>query len=385
MEASLYLHIPFCAGVCDYCDFYSIPVEPKDPRIRRYVDRLLEDGKRFIQDLDITAVPTVYIGGGTPSMLGASEMRRLLEGLAEFWEVPPEEITVEMNPESGDEAFLEACRDSGVTRISLGVQSFHVPSRQAVHRVGADYRADERLRLVRDIFGRQFSVDLIAGLPFQDENILLRDLEQVFAYEPVHISLYALTLEPGTLLETRSRLKKTLIPDQDARDALWITGRDFLEQAGYEQYEVSNFCLNNNQSIHNIRYWRMKNWLGLGAASSSTLIDDETGTGRRVTFEPDLGLYMTRTGTPLTEVLDVLTLMKETFLMGFRYRRGPEEKLFQKRFGLSISECIPRTLGSWRMQGLADPQKTALTSGGLLFLDRFLRDVFEEIETKIRK
>jgi oxygen-independent coproporphyrinogen-3 oxidase len=386
MKASLYLHLPFCAGVCDYCDFYSIPIAPHDRRIKRYIETLLKDGKRFIRDFGVSHIPTVYIGGGTPSLLGDSGMGDLLSGLTGLWKLQPDEITVEANPESADEPFLRTCRDYGVTRVSLGVQSFHPPSRRAVHRVGREAVLGERLGLVRDIFGGSFSVDLITGLPFQDEDILLRDIEYILAYKPDHISLYALTVEPGTPLEKNIRFKKTTLPDPDTRDMLWIAGRDRLEQAGYEQYEVSNFSLfspfsiRGKQSAHNIRYWRMENWLGLGTAGSSTIIDDETGRGRRFTFEPDLDAYIAGTLSPAIEELDRLTLMKETFLMGFRYREGPDERLFQKRFHLSIEACIPRTLTKWRDKGLLHPGKSALTKTGLLFLDPFLLDVFEELE-----
>lgn len=383
MNASLYLHLPFCAGVCDYCDFYSIPIDPYDKRIKRYVETLLRDGKQLIHDFGVSHIPTVYIGGGTPSVLGHAGIGDLLAGLAGLWQMKPEEITVEANPESADESFLRTCRDYGVTRISLGVQSFHSPSRRAVHRVGTGAVLAERLGLVRDIFGGAFSVDLITGLPFQNEEILLQDIESVLAYKPDHISLYALTVEPGTPLEQNIRFKKTMLPDPDQGDMLWIAGRDRLEQAGYEQYEVSNFSLKGKQSAHNIRYWRMENWLGLGASGSSTIIDDETGKGRRSTFEPDLDAYIEGTLSPTIEDLDSLTLMQETFLMGFRYIEGPDERLFQKRFRLSIEACIPRTLAKWRGRGLLQPGKSALTKTGLLFLDPFLLDVFEEIEGRV--
>lgn len=383
MKASLYLHIPFCAGACDYCDFYSIPVDPLDRRIGVYVDTLLRDGERFIRDFGVSYIPTVYIGGGTPSMLRASGIRRLLSGLAGLWQTKPEEITVEANPESAEEAFLLACREGGVTRISLGVQSFHGPSRRAVHRVGTEKVLAERLGLVSAIFGRAFSVDLITGLPFQDERILLGDMERVLAYKPDHISLYALTLEPGTPLEQSISHNKIPLPDPDTADALWIAGRDALEQAGYGQYEVSNFALNRKRTAHNIRYWRMENWLGLGTAASSTIVDDETGTGRRITVKPDLDAYIRGNLSPIIEELDRLTLMKETFLMGFRYIEGPDEKLFQQRFGVPIEACIPDTLAVWQDRGLLQAGRPALTTQGLLFLDPFLLDVFEEADASL--
>ncbi|MDR3170488.1 MAG: radical SAM family heme chaperone HemW [Treponema sp.] len=383
MIASLYIHVPFCAGACDYCDFYSVPVAPEDPRINRYIDTLLAEGEDRINRFSVNRIPSVYIGGGTPSLLGASGIGRLLQGIATFWNEAPQEITVEANPESADEAFLEACGEGGVTRLSLGVQSFHEPSRRAVGRVGAGAVLHERLQLIAERFPQAFSVDLITGLPFQDTYRLQEDIEKALAYKPGHVSLYDLTVEPGTPLEMNAR---SHLPDRDEADQLWIAGRDTLEQAGYQQYEVSNFALPGNRSRHNIRYWRMENWLGLGPAASGTLIDDETGTGRRFTNQADVDNYVASAyqeigGLVHEEPLDRHTLMEETFLMGFRYIEGPDRSLFKKRFRLSIEACIPETLAAWRNQGLVGPEP-ALTKEGLLFLDLFLQDTLTEIEKK---
>jgi oxygen-independent coproporphyrinogen-3 oxidase len=349
-------------------------VEHDDRRIEQYLNGLLRNGERFIRDFKISAVPTAYIGGGTPSLLGPAGIGRLLDGLAGLWNHRPQEITVEANPESADEGFLSACRDRGVTRLSLGVQTFHDPSRKAVGRTGGPRLVEERLQLTREVFGGAFSADLIAGLPFQDESVLLEDLERVLSYQPEHLSLYGLTLEPETPLARA-------VPDQDVRDALWIAGRDALEKAGYEQYEVSNFSRSpETRSAHNLRYWRMESWLGVGAAGSSTLIDDETGTALRLTFAPNLDAYINGTLDPSAEPLDFLTLIKETLLMGFRLRDGPDETLFQKRFGGSIERYIPHTAAAWRDKGLLKSNPLSLTTEGLLFLNRFLTEAFEELD-----
>jgi oxygen-independent coproporphyrinogen-3 oxidase len=307
-------------------------------------------------------------------------MGRLLEGLGALLPEGVGEFTVEANPESADQAFLEACRRGGVTRISLGVQTFYEPSRRAVRRVGEGALLPERLRLVSDLFGDNFSADLITGLPFQDETIVSRDIEKLLSYGPGHISLYSLTPEPGTPLDTK------LLPPADEADRLWILGRDLLEKAGYEQYEVSNFARRGKRCRHNIRYWRMESWLGLGPAASGTIIDDTTGTGRRYKANPDIDHWLAARASPSffpgaeeEEGLDSLTLMKETLLMGFRYIEGPDPALFRRRFGLTLEEAIPASLAKWRERGLLFKEKTALTSEGLLFLNNFLLETFEEL------
>lgn len=375
MEASLYLHIPFCAGSCDYCDFYSLPVRPGGPGLDAFVDILLADVRDSLARFAVDRVPTLYVGGGTPSVLGAVRATRLLAGLRALLPAWPEEVTLEANPESADGAFLRACREGGVSRISLGVQTFHEPSRRMVHRVGEGSLLPERLSLVSALFPGAFSADLISGLPGQNEQVLMRDIETLLAFNPAHVSLYALTADP----------KLPGSPPDDEADRLWLQGRDALEEAGYTQYEVSNFSRPGKRSRHNIRYWRMENWLGIGPAASGTVIDDRTGMGWRYTVKADAGAYNTpafskRDGGVTVEFLDRLTLIKETFLMGFRYTEGPDRELFKIRFGAELETFIPRTLERWRKRGFLDGEKTALNRDGLLLLNLFLLEVFEELE-----
>jgi oxygen-independent coproporphyrinogen-3 oxidase len=390
--ASLYIHIPFCAGTCDYCDFYSIPVGAADPRLDRLVDALLADAEYTAAAFGLRQVPTLYIGGGTPSLLGPERIGRLLAGLRSLLPEFPRELTVEANPESADGPFLEACRRGGVSRISLGVQSFHEPSRRLVHRVGPASLLPERLRLVRDTFGASFSADLITGLPGQDREVLLGDLEKLLSYTPGHVSLYALTPEEGTPLGKALRGGRLRLPPAEEADRLWLQGRDVLERAGYGQYEVSNFALPGQEAAHNIRYWRMENWIGLGPGASGTVIDDRAGRGTRRAVAADLDAYLdapsparapapSSRGGPLLSVedLDPLTLMEETCLMGFRYIEGPDLRLFTRRFRRDLRECIPGALSRWRERGLLQPGKTALSPEGLLFLDPFLAECFEEL------
>jgi oxygen-independent coproporphyrinogen-3 oxidase len=273
-----------------------------------------------------------------------------------------------------------------VNRLSLGVQSFHGPSRRAVHRVGEETLLPERLALAAEFFGGGLSLDLMTGLPFQDEYVLLRDIEKALSYKPGHVSLYALTVEEGTPLAEGNRS----LPEADEADRLWIAGRDALEVAGYAQYEVSSFSLPGRQSAHNTRYWRMESWLGFGPGGSGTLIDGETGTARRRTYTPDLDGWLLRDGPPAAagaegryteEVLDRPTLARESILMGFRRLEGPDAALFEKRFRRPLESLIPQTLRRWEARGLLQREKPALTREGLLFLNTFLTEAFAELDT----
>jgi oxygen-independent coproporphyrinogen-3 oxidase len=384
-NASFYIHVPFCAGACDYCDFYSLPALPGDPRFSRFVDMILRDTETLLRRFGVRRIPSLYIGGGTPSLLGARGIGSLLWGLRSLLPEWPEEVSLEANPESAGPSFLAACRGGGVTRLSLGIQTFHEASRRIVHRLGDGTLLPERLDLVREFFPAAFSADLITGLPCQDEGVLLGDIERLLLREPAHVSLYALTVDEESRPEWADRL-----PGRDEADRLWLLGRDALEAAGYAQYEVSNFALPGKRSVHNIRYWRMENWLAAGPAASATVIDDRTGRGFRYTVRPDLAAYLDRPGLSAspaawgfpcdTEDLDRPALMRESCLMGFRCVEGPDGELFSRRFGRDMEDCLPRTFSRWRRRGLMFPGKTALNRDGLVFLNPFLEDVFGELE-----
>ena len=394
MTASLYIHIPFCAVKCDYCDFFSVPVQNDNCLLDLYIDALLFDIGKQIDFFAVDCVPTVYIGGGTPSVLGAKRMKRLLSGLQTVLPQPINECTVEANPESANEDFLNACRGGGVNRISLGLQTFHEPSRSAVHRAGNGSMLEESLGLCARYFPGAFSVDLIAGLPLQSNAILASDIKRALDFQPAHASLYSLTIEPETPLGWRALHSSEdggfLLPSGDDADSLWIAGRDLLEQSGYSQYEVSNFALQGKACAHNIRYWRMENWLGAGAYASGTIINEETGTGKRISYPADIRAYIDAPDIRCAgaESLSRLDLMRESLLMGFRIRQGPDRLSFKRRFGDSIEAHIPRTLDRWRERGFFSPETAdslSPSAEGLLFLNAFLRDAFGELQCEQEK
>lgn len=342
---------------------------------------MLDDTEALLGQYGIGAVPTVYIGGGTPSALGAAGIRRLLGGLAALLPSRPREWTVEANPESADQAFLRACREGGVNRVSLGIQTFNGESRRALGRRGDPSLLLERLAPAREIFGGGLSLDILTGLPAQDGGTLSADIEKALSLRPGHVSLYSLTVEEGTPLASRSGAG---LPSRDQADRLWLLGRDLLAAAGYGQYEVSNFALPGRRSLHNIRYWRMENWAAAGPSASGTIIDDETGTGRRCTAAASLDRWLDRprrAPPPVTvEDLDRPTLVKESLLMGFRYLEGPDGELFRRRFGRGVEDLIPESLARWRRRGMIRQDTPAPTVEGLRFLNPFLLDVFGELD-----
>jgi len=319
------------------------------------------------------------------------KIRFLLNGLKSIPFFSPVEFTVEANPESLSDAFLDVCRQGGVNRLSLGVQTFHEISRSAVNRIGDAGVLKKSLALASRYFPDALSVDLITGLPHQNKKIIIEDIKQVLDFSPSHISLYSLSVEKSTPLEEKIKNKKVILPDTNKADLLWLTGQEALLKAGFEHYEVSNFAFinkdANNRCLHNIRYWQMKSWLGSGPSASGTLIDEEKATALRYTFANSIHTENLNWGqedinreqkkennekiiyTFDLEEIDRITLLKESLLMGFRYIDGPDGLLFKKRFNFTIEDCIPQTLPRWKEKDK------------MLFLNQFLKEAFEEIES----
>ena len=379
IKASLYIHVPFCKAKCDYCDFFSIPINSNDQALfNNYINSILFGANKLFMEGNISNVPTLYIGGGTPSLFNSEDISRLLKDLLEVikcYSSLPMEITLEANPESINEEFLDAIRKAGVTRLSLGVQTFYEPSRIAVNRIGYNKELNNTIALASSYFKNALSIDLISGLPLQSETILMEDISASLFFSPVHVSLYALNVDAGTAL---AKNKNIILPGSEESDNLWLIGRDTLLKAGFSQYEVSNFCIKGYESLHNIRYWRMESWHALGPSASGTIIPDKDH-AFRYTHSPDMEIFFKENELfPNKEYINKTDLIKESLLMGFRYINGPDEDLFYLRFGIKIEDIIPKTLNSW--DAYLQKNRIALTNDGLLFLNPFLVDAFIEIE-----
>jgi oxygen-independent coproporphyrinogen-3 oxidase len=290
---------------------------------------------------------------------------------------------VEANPESVDDLFLHSCLDGGVTRLSLGIQSFNAPSRLSVGRIGTVDAARKALRRSVSAFGHRVSVDLIAGLPSQSGDSLLSDLDEAVETGAYHVSLYSLMVEDGTPLARKKERGIVALPSPEGADDLWIQGRDRLLSLGLRQYEVSNFAFRGQESLHNTRYWRMENWIGIGPSASTTLVDEVEGTAVRLSVGADVGAYIQGNPVIQQERIDRRTLMEEMIMMGLRTTGGIEAGRFFSRFGRTVESVIGDTLQRWRSRSLAQPSRPALTEGGLLLLNQFLTQALEELEAKI--
>lgn len=263
--SSLYIHIPYCGSKCSYCDFFSFPAAgvPEE-----YVQAVLNQFNWFVQLGLVAKLETVYFGGGTPSLLSCEQLKGIMERTQGFL-AEDAEVTLEVNPESVTYKLLETAKACGINRISMGIQSLDDDVLACVGRCCTASKARQALKLLKDS-GMNFCTDFIAGLPGQDNRGFLSALQEVISYNPHHISMYSLTVVEGTRLYGQIEGGQVQW-EPDEADKQWILGRDFLEAAGYIQYEVSNFAPPGQESGHNSAYWKQKSYIGLGAGGAGSL------------------------------------------------------------------------------------------------------------------
>lgn len=259
----LYVHIPFCVRKCAYCDFYS--VSDRRHLIPAYVDAVLDEAQAYTG----LGFRTLYLGGGTPSIMDGTLLETLIRGLGRLLDFSAlQEATMELNPESTSADLLKTARDLGFNRVSIGVQSFSDHELASANRIHDSAQALKALSLAGQAGFQRISADLICGLPGQDWTSLGQSLRMLVDCGVGHVSMYCLSVEPGTPLACE--LPPDL-PDDDAQADLYNRARAFLRAEGFLHYEISNFARPGAECQHNLNYWRGGEYLGLGAAAASHL------------------------------------------------------------------------------------------------------------------
>ncbi|RAP71113.1 radical SAM family heme chaperone HemW [Candidatus Erwinia dacicola] len=265
---SLYIHIPWCVQKCPYCDFNSHALQSEVPH-EEYAQHLLND-----LDIDLPPtggrreVSTIFIGGGTPSLLSSEAMQMLLDGVqARLPLSPTAEITMEANPGAVEADRFSAYQRAGINRISIGVQSFSAAKLERLGRIHGPEEAEHAARLAEELGLSSFNLDLMHGLPDQSLAEALDDLRQAIALNPPHLSWYQLTIEPNTLFASRPpRLR-----DEDDLWDIFEQGHQLLSAAGYQQYETSAYAKPDYRCKHNLNYWRFGDYLGIGCGAHGKL------------------------------------------------------------------------------------------------------------------
>ena len=266
--ASIYLHIPFCKQRCIYCDFYFVTTHRSTVPFVNALNKEIMHQAQFYGSAE--PIDTIYFGGGTPSLLTVEQVHSILETVSSCYDTSPvREITFELNPDDVDITYLTALRNTGVNRLSIGVQSFFDDDLQWMHRAHSSEQARNILEWAYAAGFDNFSVDLIFGLPTQSFSTWVDNLGLLVGFRPAHISTYSLTVEPRTPLYKRVQHNKEHVVSDEMMARLYRETMQILLGEGYEHYEVSSFALPGFRSMHNQSYWAHNNYLGFGPSAHS--------------------------------------------------------------------------------------------------------------------
>lgn len=376
----LYLHVPFCGSICNYCNFNRGLF---DGALKtRYVDALVGEIARAGEPE--APADTIFFGGGTPSLLSPAEVRRLIDVCRRSFALSDDaEITLEANPETVSPETLAGYRDAGVNRLSFGVQSFDAAELVRLGRQHSPERARQALADARGAGFDNVSLDLMMWLPGQEVASWLRNVDALVDANPDHASLYLLEIYPNApLREEMARGGWSLAPDEDAAD-MYLEGLSRLDRAGYEQYEISNVARPGRQSQHNLKYWRDGAWLGFGCGAHSTRGGVRW---RNVSATMDYSSRVERGDSVVTErrTLDAGEQLEDALFMGMRLTAGVDLAAIDARYGVDTWARYGRDLEPFVEAGLLvhEPgRRLALTRPGMLlanevmavFIDRPVR------------
>ena len=373
----LYCHVPFCRTTCDFCAFYQ--ERPQGDAINRYLGGV--EGELALLGLERSS-DLMFWGGGTPGLLGIRDLERLGKAVLHFAGTP-QEWTVEMAPSTVTDRKMKALRALGVTRISLGVQSFDSRQLRALGRRDGPrqiYQAYERIR--RAGFDN-INIDLMFGTPCQELEDWRKDLASAIDLEPTHISTYCLTFEEDTALWLKlAQGKVQRNADQEA--AFYEVTWEVLETAGFQQYEVSNFAQSGWECLHNINTWRMGQWIGIGPAAASQF------QGKRFENPASLESWLQGIGEGTLRRVEVhglseALLAADALIFGLRMNEGVDMEMFQHwNERLDDQAALPELFNNWGEQGFAkiEGSRVRLTRKGRLVADALVLDILEKFPSR---
>ena len=362
----VYIHVPFCASKCAYCDFYS---RVRQDQKAGYLDALEQE--MFGWKNRGLKADTVFFGGGTPSLLTPSELERIVHAVkTNFALLPDAEVTMEANPETVDQAYLEAVAALGINRLSFGVQSAIDRELKALGRRHTYERAVQAVSDAKAASFSNISVDLMLGIPYQTADSLRVTLSQILALAPQHVSCYLLKIEEGTPFYRKNAGQ--LCASEDETADFYLTVARTLRQAGYHHYEISNFALPGFESHHNLKYWRDQPYLGFGPAAHSCI------DGRRFYNPPDLQQYIETDGRcSLREESGAVQDAAERLMLGLRLDEGVDLSEIGKKdpsFDEQAQRQFLKKAAVYERAGLleVDSSRVFLTEEGMLVSNMLL-------------
>ena len=384
-KLGLYIHNPFCKSKCLYCDFYSLP--HSEELMDRYTAALCAHLEENAPHAALHAVDTVYFGGGTPSYLGVKRLTALLKQIKKLYHVEKDaEITLEANPESlCDAQTVRALRRAGFNRVSLGVQSASNAELYAVGRIHTFQQVEQAVDAVRKGGIKNLSLDLIYGLPGQTMESWQETLQKAAALAPEHLSCYGLKIEEGTPLHT---MQDTLIlADDDLQADMYLYACDYLNNRGFEHYEISNFAKPGYASRHNMKYWLLEEYACFGPGAHSDLGEV------RYSYVRDLEAYCVCVESGAGELVDYQEQIPprerdtEYIMLGLRTAQGIDKRTFELRFRLPFAP-IEAVLERFRQSGhtMQEECRWRLTPEGFLLSNSIILAALDALgQEKIRR
>jgi oxygen-independent coproporphyrinogen III oxidase len=374
----LYIHIPFCKQACSYCDFYFLT---KQELRQPFVDALLKEIKSY-KDSEFTEKPikTIYIGGGTPSLLSEAQLESIFDELGNVFKLSPEEVTMELNPDDVSTEYLRQIKSVGVNRASMGVQSFHSEILDFMHRAHNSDEAIAALEALQKADFPSFTADLIYGNPGQSLEMLEWDIVQLLQFDPPHISAYSLTIESNTRLGKQVELGRIDPPDDESVADHFDLVYNTLAKSGIEQYEVSNFSKPGKEAVHNSNYWRHENYLGLGPSAHSFWWKKDKAS--RWKNRSDLRHYLQYKREDYREDfenLDKHSLAEERIMLGLRTKWGVSVKELNQKYGYQFNSAQFEWIQDQVQKGtfIKSDEAVIMSSEGLKISDHLIVELLK--------
>jgi putative oxygen-independent coproporphyrinogen III oxidase len=354
---SAYFHIPFCAQICYYCDFNKVFFQGQP--VDEYLQAMEREMKKTVEVFPAERLDTLFVGGGTPTVLEMKQLDFLLESIYKHFRFSKDEVefTFEANPNELSKEKLQLLKAAGVNRLSFGVQTFHD---SLLKTIGRTHRYDDVIRtisLAQEVGFDNISIDLMYGLPNQTLPQFQEDLEIAFSLDIQHISAYSLIIEPKTVFYNLWRKGTLPLPSEEEEAEMYEEAMRQMELHGYQQYEISNYARTGFQSRHNLTYWNNEEYYGIGAGAHS-YVDGV----RRVNIGP-IKQYIAKvqeTGLPYREVHRVTWMeqMEEEMFLGLRKTEGVSKRRFSEKFGRDMHDVFGAAIRAERQKGLLEETDT---------------------------
>lgn len=361
-KLGIYVHVPFCIRKCNYCDFYSVKWD--ETLEDEYVDTVIEEAARCDKETDHCQVDTVFIGGGTPSVLSCRSLEKLLAGLKTSFTITEDaEITIEANPNSLSAEGLAIFRKLGINRLSIGIQSMDDAVLKRIGRLHTSKEAAAAVKAAQNAGFNNVNADIMFNIPGQTAEKVSDTLLKVIDMGVKHISFYSLKLEEGTPMYSEEQKHSFTMPDEDEERRMYYAGRQVMEKHGFMQYEISNFALRGYECRHNLKYWQQQQYIGLGPAAHSFIGN------LRYSNRPNLREYLQDSVScrVVQEVMNENDLMFEYVMLHLRLNSGVDKLKFKQRFGQDFDMIYHQKVRELETAGLVKDEndKICLTYRGI--------------------